>query len=267
MKIELSKAQRSVIFVFAGAIFIFQLSVFSDDGIHGSGWVFSFLVVTGLLVLGLSGLSLQKFRSSSSTQQQPTDHAAKVINNYARETAALVAKLAAKLETHFRQNKLDLAVKLPGTSLATESIFPVFALATIAYLERKDPLLRTEYIVFRDIVSKALCAMIAQQLDNDADEMTKGAGLKPNSVRISTGMKIEIATVVGTRLAEQHQLAMNIIQNKEEPRQSFLPIYRAIAVGQKVADNDLVNQYEMSFLILLDQLRENFSSRVALDLG
>lgn len=143
MKFEMNKAQRIVVFVFAGEILLFQLSVFVDEGVESTRWVFSFLAVAGLLFVGFSGMlfgGVSASGSGVSAASPSPGPAAQLINRRAREAATLTAQLATQLEKHFRLNGLDLAVQVPGSSLTTEAVLPIYGLATVAYLETKDPL-------------------------------------------------------------------------------------------------------------------------------
>lgn len=54
MRIELNKYQRIALFVAAIAIILIQFAQFEDEGFEGYGWVFSFLIAGGLIVVGLA---------------------------------------------------------------------------------------------------------------------------------------------------------------------------------------------------------------------
>lgn len=54
MRIELNKYQRAALFVAAAAIVFVQFAQFDDEGFEGYGWVFSFLVAGGLIVVSLA---------------------------------------------------------------------------------------------------------------------------------------------------------------------------------------------------------------------
>lgn len=54
MRIELNKYQRIALFVAAAAIILVQFAQFDDEGFEGYGWVFSFLIAGGLIVVGLA---------------------------------------------------------------------------------------------------------------------------------------------------------------------------------------------------------------------
>lgn len=263
MKIEINKAQRIVVFICAGAILLFQFSIFFDEGIEGTRWMFAFLAVAALLFVGFSGMfpgDAIAPSSGASTVPPSTAPAAQLINRRAREAATLTAQLAAQLENHFRLNNLDLAIQVPGGSLTTEAVLPVYGLATVAYLETKDPLLTTEYIVYRDIIAKALKAMIASHLNKASESMD------PSQAGVSTVLEKEIAALVATRMSEQHEMAMRIVQAAGD-RAPFVPLYKSIPVGGRVPDQQLVERYETVFLMMLDQIRRAFSTRPTAQVG
>lgn len=269
MKFEMNKAQRIVVFICAGAILLFQLSVFVDEGVEGTRWVFSFLAVAALLFVCFSGMfsgDTSAPSSGSSTVPRSTDPAAQLLNRRALDAATLTAQLATQLENHFRLNDLDLAIQVPGNSLTTEAVLPVYGLATVAYLETKDPLLTTEYIIYRDLIAKALRAMIASHLDRDSESMARRASMEPSQVGISTGLEKEIAALVSTRMSEQHGMAMKIVQAAGD-RAPFISLYKSIAVGSQVPDQQLVERYETVFFMILDQIRRAFSTRPAAHVG
>ena len=54
MRIELNNYQRAALFVAAAAIVFVQFSQFDYEGFEGYGWVFSFLITGGLIVVGLA---------------------------------------------------------------------------------------------------------------------------------------------------------------------------------------------------------------------
>lgn len=54
MRIELNKYQRIALFVAAVGIILVQFAQFDDKGFEGYGWVFSFLIAGGLVVVGFA---------------------------------------------------------------------------------------------------------------------------------------------------------------------------------------------------------------------
>lgn len=53
MNFDLNKHQRIALFIAAIVIIVVQLSQFDRSGVDGQGWIFSFLIAGGLIVLGL----------------------------------------------------------------------------------------------------------------------------------------------------------------------------------------------------------------------
>lgn len=54
MRLDLNKYQRAALLVAAAIIVLVQFAQFSDDGVEGSGWVFSFLAAGALVVAALA---------------------------------------------------------------------------------------------------------------------------------------------------------------------------------------------------------------------
>lgn len=108
--------------------------------------------------------------------------------------------------------------------------------------------------------------MIASHLDNDAENMARSVGMDPSLAGVSTGMAKEIAALVATRMSEQHEMAMKIMHAAGDPA-PFLALYKSVAVGSQVPDQQLVERYETVFFMILDQIRRVFSTRPAAQVG
>ena len=261
MNFTVNKNQRILAFIAAVVVATTQVAYIDENGLEGYGWLFSVIAIVGLLYVGLSNSNKPAAVIPASTTK--ADPIATIAHAGAKATAQLTAELATQLEKHFKSLSLEPVVLGPGASLSVEAIVPTIGLASVAYLEKSSPALTTEYIFYREMVSKALQGFVAKDLDTWAKSMAIQAG-KPNVKvdDISGSMAAGIAATINARLGDLHNTVQKTISllKKNEP-QPLMPLFEAVAVGSKASPAILQQRYEATFTLILQSFQRELESR------